>query len=38
MSVDERLVLVNADQGDGWVDVEKGGVVKSVPASYVQEV
>ena len=34
----ERFVLVNPDGGDGWADVEKGGVVKSVPANYVKEV
>ena len=34
----ERFVLINKDAGDGWADVEKGGVVKSVPANYVQEV
>lgn len=38
MSEGERFVLVSADSGDGWADVEKGGVVKSVPANYVQEV
>lgn len=32
----ERFVLVKDDPGDGWVEVEKGGAVKSVPASYVQ--
>ena len=34
----ERVVLVNKDGGDGWCDVEKGGIVKSVPAAYVKEV
>lgn len=34
----ERLVVVNRDTGDGWADVEKGGLVRSVPASYVQDV
>ncbi|KKA30713.1 hypothetical protein TD95_004439 [Thielaviopsis punctulata] len=34
----ERFVLVKEDPGDGWVEVEKGGAVKSVPASYVQMV
>lgn len=38
MSEGERFVLVNKDAGDGWADVEKGGVVKSVPANYIQEV
>lgn len=32
----ERFVLVKDDPGDGWVEVEKAGVVASVPASYVQ--
>ena len=34
----ERFVLVNGDGGDGWVDVERGGAVGSVPASYVRDV
>ncbi|MCJ1313503.1 hypothetical protein MMC25_007182 [Agyrium rufum] len=34
----EKFVLVTADQGDGWAEVEKGGVVKSVPANYVKSV
>ncbi|KAI9830877.1 MAG: hypothetical protein M1826_004306 [Phylliscum demangeonii] len=34
----ERFVLVNRDAGHGWSDVEKGGVVKSVPANYLQDV
>lgn len=34
----ERFVLAKEDPGDGWVEVEKGGAVKSVPASYVQMV
>ena len=38
MSEGEKFVLVNKDTGDGWADVEKGGVVKSVPANYIQEV
>lgn len=32
----ERLVLIKEDSGDGWAEVEKGGLTKSVPASYVQ--
>ncbi|KAF6818490.1 Protein BZZ1 [Colletotrichum sojae] len=32
----ERFVLIKEDPGDGWAEVEKGGVTKSVPASYVQ--
>ena len=38
MSEGERFVLVNRDTGDGWADVERGGVTKSVPANYIQEV
>lgn len=34
----ERFVLINADTGDGWADVEKEGQVKSVPANYIQQV
>lgn len=34
----ERFVLVKEDPGDGWAEVEKGGVRASVPASYVQVV
>jgi hypothetical protein len=34
----ERLVLIKDDPGDGWAEVEKGGVTKSVPANYVQAV
>jgi hypothetical protein len=34
----ERFVLIKDDPGDGWMEVEKGGVVKSVPANYVQAV
>lgn len=33
----ERFVLINKDAGDGWADVEKGGMVKSVPANYIQD-
>jgi hypothetical protein len=32
----DRFVLVREDDGSGWAEVEKGGVVKSVPAAYVQ--
>lgn len=32
----ERLVVVKEDPGDGWAEVEKGGLTKSVPASYIQ--
>ena len=38
MAEGERFVLIREDQGDGWAEVEKGGVAKSVPASYVQAV
>lgn len=34
----ERFVLIKEDPGDGWVEVEKGGLTKSVPANYVQVV
>ncbi|KAK1754822.1 hypothetical protein QBC47DRAFT_226805 [Echria macrotheca] len=34
----ERFVLIREDQGDGWAEVEKGGVTRIVPASYVQVV
>ncbi|KAL8733877.1 MAG: hypothetical protein Q9166_001865 [cf. Caloplaca sp. 2 TL-2023] len=37
MSEGERFVLINMDAGDGWADVEKGGLTKSVPANYIQE-
>ncbi len=36
MAEGERFVLIKEDPGDGWVEVEKGGATKSVPASYVQ--
>ena len=38
MTEGERFVLVNKDGGDGWADVEKSGVTKSVPANYIQEI
>lgn len=38
MAEGERFVLIKEDPGDGWAEVEKGGVVKSVPANYVQSV
>lgn len=38
MEEGERFVLVKEDPGDGWAEVEKGGLTKSVPASYVQPV
>lgn len=33
----DRFVLISRDSGDGWADVERGGVTKSVPANYIQE-
>lgn len=33
----DRFVLIHRDSGDGWADVERGGVTKSVPANYIQE-
>ncbi|KAL2802713.1 hypothetical protein BJX63DRAFT_99833 [Aspergillus granulosus] len=38
MTEGDRFVLVTRDSGDGWADVERGGVTKSVPANYIQEV
>lgn len=38
MTIGERFVLVNKDSGNGWADVERGGVVRSVPANYIAEV
>jgi hypothetical protein len=38
MSEGEKFVLIKEDPGDGWAEVEKGGVTKSVPANYVQAV
>ncbi|KAJ5240188.1 hypothetical protein N7468_004807 [Penicillium chermesinum] len=38
MAEGDRFVLVTRDGGDGWADVERGGVTKSVPANYIQEV
>jgi len=38
MTEGERFVLIKEDPGDGWAEVEKGGVTKSVPANYVQVV
>ncbi|GLI74628.1 protein BZZ1 [Penicillium ochrochloron] len=37
MAEGDRFVLVTRDSGDGWADVERGGVTKSVPANYIQE-
>lgn len=38
MSEGDRFVLINLEAGDGWADVERDGVVRSVPANYVQQV
>jgi hypothetical protein len=38
MSEGERFVLINRNAGDGWAEVEKGGITKSVPANYIQDV
>ncbi|PGH27628.1 hypothetical protein AJ80_00641 [Polytolypa hystricis UAMH7299] len=38
MAEGDKFVLVNRDSGNGWSDVEKGGVTKSVPANYIEEV
>ena len=38
MAEGDRFVLITRDTGDGWAEVEKGGVTKSVPANYIQEV
>lgn len=37
MEEGDRFVVVNRDAGDGWSEVEKGGVVKAVPANYVRD-
>lgn len=38
MAEGDRFVLINMDAGDGWADVERNGVVRSVPANYIQQV
>jgi hypothetical protein len=38
MAEGDRFVLINMEAGDGWADVERDGVVRSVPANYVQQV
>lgn len=38
MAEGDRFVLISRDGGDGWADVERGGVTKSVPANYIQDV
>ncbi|OAL74953.1 actin polymerization protein Bzz1 [Trichophyton violaceum] len=37
MSEGDRFVLVNRDSGNGWADVEKGGLTKCVPANYIED-
>jgi len=37
ISAGDKVVLVQADQGDGWCEVEKGGRTGIVPASYVRD-
>ena len=34
----EKFVLVSRDGGDGWAEVERGGITKSVPANYIRDV
>lgn len=34
----ERMVLIRGDEGDGWCEVEKAGLVRSVPRNYVRDV
>ena len=36
MQQGDKFVLVKEDQGDGWAEVELNGVMKSVPANYIQ--
>ena len=38
MSEGDRFVVVTRDTGDGWTEVQKGGLTKCVPANYVQDV
>lgn len=38
MSAGERFVLIAADGGDGWCEVERGGEKGIVPASYMRDV
>jgi len=37
ISAGDKVVLVQADQGDGWCEVERGGRTGIVPASYVRD-
>ncbi|KAF8475882.1 hypothetical protein BDZ91DRAFT_710506 [Kalaharituber pfeilii] len=36
MQEGDKFVLVKQDSGDGWAEVELNGVIKSVPANYIQ--
>jgi hypothetical protein len=36
MKVGERFVLITQDKGDGWAEVERHGVIKSVPSNYIK--
>jgi hypothetical protein len=38
MAEGDRFVLINMEAGEGWADVERDGVVRSVPANYIQQV
>lgn len=38
MAVGDRFVLINLNTGDGWAEVEKNGVTKSVPSNYISQV
>ncbi|WEW57331.1 Protein BZZ1 [Emydomyces testavorans] len=38
MAEGDKFVLINRDSGNGWADVEKGGVTKCVPANYIEDV
>jgi hypothetical protein len=38
MAEGERFILISKGSGDGWVDVERGGETRSVPANYIKEV
>ncbi|EAS34825.3 actin polymerization protein Bzz1 [Coccidioides immitis RS] len=37
MTEGDKFVLINRDSGNGWADVEKGGVTKCVPANYIED-
>lgn len=38
MTEGDRFVLISMEAGDGWADVEREGVIRSVPANYIQQV